>query len=253
MKRIVAVLCLTALLLGLAIIWGSPALALTEEETKRAETLIPLLEGDQEFWAIGEFVHLGPQAVPVLMKALQSPSRRIRLNAIEALSMIKDKSAVPALNAIAGNAQDILAVREKALRVAIRLDPQNALPALQAMAKDQNEAIRQTVVHESRYVRDKGVIDLLITMLADDVPSVADGALRTLYGFTGRVVERQDFLQSTKEQRVAWSKEWAQWWEENKEKFNFIPKRAAGPAERKGWAAQQPGLSANASYGTIKG
>src|SRR5689334_7539417 len=30
------------------------------EELKRAEALLPMLEGKQEFWAIGEFVHLGP-------------------------------------------------------------------------------------------------------------------------------------------------------------------------------------------------
>ena len=32
---------------------------LTAEELQRAEALLPLLEGKQEFWAMGEFVHLG--------------------------------------------------------------------------------------------------------------------------------------------------------------------------------------------------
>ncbi|MCS6897112.1 MAG: hypothetical protein NZM29_03990, partial [Nitrospira sp.] len=32
---------------------------LSPEEIKRAEALLPLLEGKQEFWAMGEFVHLG--------------------------------------------------------------------------------------------------------------------------------------------------------------------------------------------------
>ena len=107
--------------------------------------LYPLLEGRQEFWAIGEFVHIGPPAVPVLVNALNNPSRRIRLNAIEAIYLIKDKSAISALNAVAGNPEEIPAVREKALRVAIRLDPENAMPALEAMAKDRDEAIRNTV------------------------------------------------------------------------------------------------------------
>ncbi|HEX4967543.1 MAG TPA: HEAT repeat domain-containing protein, partial [Nitrospiraceae bacterium] len=39
---------------------------LTPEEMQRAEALLPLLEGPQEFWAMGEFVHLGEPAVPVL-------------------------------------------------------------------------------------------------------------------------------------------------------------------------------------------
>src|SRR5213594_3003128 len=214
-----------ALVLGLA----SAALALTEEETKRAEALIPLLDGEQEFWAIGEFVHIGPPAIPVLAKGVRHPSRRGRINAIETMSMIKDKTAVPILNAAATNEEEIPAVREKALRVAIRLDPAHAVPALEAMAKDPSETIRNAVVSESRFVKDKGVIDLLITLLADDSRSVADGAFRTLWSFTGRMVERQDFVQSTKEERVEWAKDWARWWAANGDRFQFAPDRSAGP------------------------
>jgi len=220
---------IVALALVLSLVPAPAALALTEEETKRAEALIPLLDGEQEFWTIGEFVHIGPQAIPVLAKALQHPSRRIRINAIETMFMIKDKAAVPILNSVAANEQEIPAVREKALRVAIRLDPARALPALQAMAEDPSETIRNAVVSESRFVKDKGVIDLLITLLADDSRSVADGAFRTLWSFTGRMVERQDFVQSTKEERVEWAKDWARWWAANRDMFQFAPDRSAGP------------------------
>jgi HEAT repeat protein len=162
------------------------------------------------------------------VNALNHPSRRVRLNAIEAIYLIKDKSALSALNAAAANPGEIPAVREKALRVAIRLDPENAIPALEAMSRDRDEAIRNVVVSESRQIKNNAVIELLIAMLGDDAPSVADGALRTLYGFTGRLVERQDFLQSTKEKRVVWAKEWAEWWEANRDKFNL----ATGPQGR---------------------
>jgi hypothetical protein len=216
---VVSFLCALVLAIGPA----SAVPAFTEEDTKRAEALIPMLDSPQELWAIGEFVHLGPPAVPVLAKALQHQSRRVRMNAIETLSLIKDKSVVPVLNALAANAQEVPAVREKALRVVVRLDPGSALPALQAMAADPSDGIRNAVVSESRHVKDKAVIDLLIAMLADDFRSVADGAHRTLYGFTGRLVDRQDFIQSTKEQRVAWSKDWAQWWAANRDKFQFAP------------------------------
>lgn len=217
MPRFVAVVLSLGLLLGPL----SAAFALTEEETKRAEALIPMLDSQQELWAIGEFAHLGPPAVPVLAKALQHQSRRVRMNAIETLSLIKDKAAVPALSALAANSQEVPAVREKALRVIVRLDSANALPALQAMAADPSVGIRNAVAHESRFVRDKAAIDLLIAMLADDVPIVAEGAWRTLYGFTGRQVDRQDFSQSTKEQRRAWSLDWAQWWRDARETFRF--------------------------------
>ena len=224
-------LAVVVLGLGLMMGVGETSFALTEEETKRAEALIPLLEGKQEFWAISEFVHMGPPAVPVLAEALKHPSRRVRMNAIESLYLTKDKSAVPFLNALASNIEEIPAVREKALRTAIRLDPVNAVPALQAMARDPNEAIRNAVAYEGRNVKDKAVIDLLIGLLADDSKSVADGALRTLWGFTGRLVERQDFVQSTKEERVAWSKEWAQWWSGVRESYQFAPDRVSRPPE----------------------
>src|SRR5437899_5384649 len=197
--------------LGVALVLGPApaALALTEEETKRAEALIPLLDGEQEFWAIGEFVHIGPPAIPVLAKGVRHPSRRVRINAIETMSMIKDKAAAPILTAVAATEEEIPAVREKALRVAIRLDPAHAVPALEAMAKDQSETIRNAVVSESRFVKDKAVIDLLINLLADDSNSVADGAFRTLWDFTGRTVEGQDFRQSPQEDRVAAAEDWA--------------------------------------------
>jgi HEAT repeat protein len=225
MSRLIAVVLALCLSLGAV----SAVLSLTEEEAKRAEALIPMLDSQQELWAIGEFVHIGPSAVPVLSKALQHPSRRVRMNAIETLSMIKDKAAVPFLSTLAANQQEVPAVREKALRVIVRLDAANALPALQVMATDPSDGIRNAVANESRLVKDKAVIDLLIVMLADDARSVADGAHRTLYGFTGRLVERQDFIQSTKEQRVAWSKDWAQWWGATRGTFQFTPDRSAAP------------------------
>ena len=51
--------------------------SLTAEEAQRAEALLPLLEGAQEFWAMGEFVHLGEPSVPVLIKGLTMAGPRI--------------------------------------------------------------------------------------------------------------------------------------------------------------------------------
>src|SRR2546428_7629654 len=128
--------------LGVALVLGPApaALALTEEETKRAEALIPLLDGEQEFWAIGEFVHIGPPAIPVLAKGVRHPSRRVRINAIETMSMIKDKAAVPILNAVAANEEEIPAELDKALPHAIPVDPAPAVAALEAIAQDPSEA-----------------------------------------------------------------------------------------------------------------
>jgi hypothetical protein len=58
---------------------------LSEKDRERLESLIPLLEGQQEYWAIGEFVHYGKHSVPYLVKALKRPGPRLRYNAIETL------------------------------------------------------------------------------------------------------------------------------------------------------------------------
>lgn len=113
------------------------------EELKRAEALLPMLEGKQEFWAIGEFVHLGQGVSPVLVKALTMSSPRVRYNAIETLHIMKDPSVVPALITVAKDPNEMPKIREHALRVAVRLEPSLAPPAIEAMAKDQNGSIRK--------------------------------------------------------------------------------------------------------------
>jgi HEAT repeat protein len=183
--------------------------------------LLPLLEGRQEFWAMGEFVHLGEPAVPVLVKALTMPSSRIRYNAIETLSMMKGVSGVPALVVTAKEPNELPRVREHALRVAIRLDPAKAPEAIEVMAKDINPSVRKTAAFESRYVREKAVISVLIPMVADDERYVALSALQSLWILTRHETEFHDWETSTKQDRAVWSIEWVDWWDANKDVFEF--------------------------------
>lgn len=194
---------------------------LSPEELKRAEALLPLLEGKQEFWAMGEFVHLGESAVPVLVKALTMPSPRIRYNAIETLSMMKGVSGVPALLASAKEPSEIPRVREHALRVAIRLDPAKTPEAIEVMSKDPNPSVRKAAAFEARYVRQKSVIPLLIPMLTDDERFVAMSALHSLWILTRHETEFHDWDTSTKQDRQAWSAEWVEWWDANKDTFEI--------------------------------
>jgi hypothetical protein len=154
------------------------------EELKRAEALLPLLEGKQEFWAMGEFVHLGAPAVPVLVKALTMPGPRIRYNAIETLLMIKDASAAPALVEAAKESNDMPRIREHALRATVRLNPALAPPAIEAMAKDANASVRKVAAFESRYVRQKAVVPVLIGLLSDQERFVAVSAIHSLWLLT---------------------------------------------------------------------
>lgn len=194
---------------------------LSAEEAQRTEALLPLLEGKQEFWAIGEFVHLGKPAVPVLAKALGMPSPRIRYNAIETMLMIKDPSAVPALLEVAKKLEELSRIREHALRVAVRLDGAMTAPAIEAMAKDPESAIRKTAAFEARYVRRKEVIAVLIGLMADEERFVAVTAIQSLWILTRHESEMHDWESSTREQRQEWAKEWTDWWASTNNTFQL--------------------------------
>ena len=199
---------------------------LTAEEVQRAEALLPLLEGAQEFWAMGEFVHLGEPSVPVLVKGLSMAGPRIRYNVIETISMLKAASAVPALVAAAKEMNEIPRVREHALQVAVRLDATKAVDAIEVMAKDQNSSIRKAAAFEARYVREKTVVPILIGMIADDERFVALSAVQSLWILTRHETEFHDWETSTKQDRQEWATEWLEWWNSQKDSFEIPdPKR----------------------------
>ena len=187
---------------------------LSEKELQRAEALLPLLEGRQELYIIAEFVHLGKPVVPVLVKALKMPGSRLRYNAIETLSIIKDPQAVPDLLDVARNAEEITRVRAHALRVAVRLAPLEALPTLQTLVQDTADTVRRAVAFESQYVRRPEAVSLLIDLLADEEKYVSITARDSLWRLTRRGGPPHDWQGSTHEQRIEWSKEWKAWWEE---------------------------------------
>ena len=191
------------------------------EELKRAEALLPMLDGKQELWAMGEFVHLGRPVVPVLTKALTMPSPRIRYNAIETLLLIKDPSAVPALIPVAKDPHEMPRIREHALRVAVRLDPALTPPAIEAMAKDQEPAIRKVAAFEARYVRQKAVVSPLIGLMADEERFVALTSIQSLWTLTRHESEMHDWDISTRQDREEWAKEWIDWWATNRETFQL--------------------------------
>ena len=187
---------------------------LSEKEMKRAEALLPLLEGRQELYIIAEFVHLGKPVVPVLVKALKMPGSRLRYNAIETLKIINDPRAVPELLDVARDGEEAIRVRAHALRVAVRAAPLEALPTLQTLVKDHADTIRRTVAFECRYVKRPESVSLLIELLADQKKYVSVTALESFWRLTRWVGPPHDWQGSTHEQRVAWAKEWKAWWDE---------------------------------------
>ena len=204
--------------------------SLTAEEAQRAEALLPLLEGAQEFWAMGEFVHLGEPSVPVLVKGLTMAGPRIRYNTIETISMLKATSAVPALAMAAKEPNEIPRVREHALRVAVRLDGAKVVDAIESMAHDQNSSIRKAAAFEARYVREKAVIPVLIGMIADEERFVAFSAVQSLWILTRHETEFHDWETSTKQDRQEWSTEWLEWWNGQKDSFEMLDPKRPGRA-----------------------
>ncbi len=200
------------------------------DEIQRAEALLPMLEGKQELWAIGEFVHLGSSVVPVLVKGLKMPGARLRYNTIETLLIIKDPSAVPALLEVATESNEMPRIREHALRTAVRLDAKQTVPAIEVMAKDPESTIRKAAAFEARYVRLKSVVPVLIGLIPDDARFVAITAVHSLWLLTRYESEMHDWDISTKQDRVEWAHEWEQWWNANQETFQLPePRRPRRP------------------------
>ena len=186
---------------------------LSEKELKRAEALLPLLEGRQELYVMGEFVHLGKPVVPILVKALKMSGTRLRYNAIETLSIIKGTAAVPNLLDAALDSDEVIRVRERALRVAVKLDPIQSIPALKTVVSDGSDTMRRAVAYLSRFVPDIQTPPLLIQLLGDKERYVSATALDSFWQLTRFGGEPHDWQGSTQEQRKKWALEWKEWWE----------------------------------------
>ncbi|MDH3769868.1 MAG: HEAT repeat domain-containing protein, partial [Nitrospirota bacterium] len=202
---------------------------LNTQEQERLDSLLPLLDGKQELWAMGEFVHYGKHSVPHLVKALKMPGPRIRFNAVETLSMIKDPSAAPALVEVAIEPNEESRIRSHALRVATRLDPNQVIPAIAAMAKDPNSTIRNTAAFEARYVPRKEILPILIGVIPDPEQYVSITARNSFWFLTRFSGPVHDWEISTPEDRKEWAKEWWAWWEENKDRFDSAPSQTIPP------------------------
>ena len=186
---------------------------LSKKELKRAEALLPLLEGRQELYIMGEFVHLGSPVVPILVKALKMSGTRLRYNAIETLSIIEDPVAVPNLLDTALDRDEVIRVRERALRVAVKLGPIQSIPVLQTIVSDDSDTMRRAVAYLSRFVTDIQTPPLLIQLLGDKERYVASTALDSFWRLTRFAGKPHDWQGSTREQRKKWALEWKEWWE----------------------------------------
>ncbi len=206
-----------------------PPETLSPQDQERLESLVPLLDGRQELWAMGEFVHFGKHSVPFVIKGLTMPGARVRFNSIETLAMLKDPSAVPALLEVATNTEEESRIRTHALRVATKLDATKVVPAIEVMAKDPNSTIRNTAVFQARYVKLKEVLPIIISVIPDPeqyVSITARDSFWLLTRFSGSI---HDWEISTQEQREEWAKEWWTWLEERKGQIQNAPSKKTVP------------------------
>jgi hypothetical protein len=221
---------------------------LSDQEKSRLDTLIPLLEGKQELWAMGEYVHFGKHSVPSLTKALRMPGDRLRFNAVETLSMIKDPASVPALLERAVDVKEIPRVRAHAIRVATRIDPLQVVPAIAAMVKDENSTIRSTAVFEARHVPLKEILPVIISVIPDPELYVAITARDSFWKLTRFGGQLHDWEISTAEDRNRWVKEWWDWLEEfNKREQQKAPQEQAPAPQPTSPEAPPPPANLNVS------
>ena len=202
---------------------------LSEKDRERLASLIPLLEGPQEFWAIGEFVHFGKHSTPYLVKALKMPGPRLRYNAIETLSLIKDPASVPGLLEVALDKNEMSRIRNHAIRTATRIDSSQVLSAIQELVRDPNSTVRNTAVFEARRVRQKEILPVIIGVIPDPEQYVSITARDSFWVLTGFIGDAHDWETSTPNDRKEWVKEWWAWWEENKEKLGSSPPAGTSP------------------------
>ncbi|MDH4188005.1 MAG: HEAT repeat domain-containing protein, partial [Nitrospira sp.] len=112
-------------------------------------------------------------------------------------------------------------VREHALRVAVRLDAPKAVEAITVMAKDPNSSIRKVAAFESRYVREKAVVPVLIELVPDEERFVGLSAVQSLWMLTRHETEFHDWETSSKQDRQEWTIEWTEWWNSQKDTFEI--------------------------------
>ncbi|NKB81832.1 MAG: HEAT repeat domain-containing protein [Nitrospirales bacterium] len=192
---------------------------LTQKDLDRAEALLPLLEGRQEYYAMGEFNHLGKPVVPILVKGLTMASPRIRYNTIETLSMIKDPDAIPHLLETGKDVNEMTRIRTHALRVAVEIDPQQVIATFKQLTNDPEETIRRTVAVQSRSVQHLDVLYLLTDLLADSERFVATEALHSFWRLTRYSGPPRNWEGSNQKQRQQWAKEWRAWLNEHADHF----------------------------------
>ena len=111
--------------------------------------------------------------------------------------------------------------------VTTRLSSETMNRAIEVMAKDQNSSIRKAAAFESRYVREKAVIPILIGTIGDEERFVALSAVQSLWILTRHESEFHDWETSSKQDRQEWTVEWSEWWNGQKDTFEMPdPKRS---------------------------
>jgi hypothetical protein len=70
------------------------------------------------------------------------------------------------------------------------------------------------------------VVPILIGMIADEERFVGLSAVQSLWILTRHETEFHDWETSTKQDRQEWTTEWVEWWNSQKDSFEFSdPKR----------------------------
>jgi HEAT repeat protein len=153
-----------------------------------------------------------------IIAALSDNSQRVRLSAVNALTEMGAKEAIPQIVPLLRNREENRSIR---FRSAVALGELNAIQAADDLIlalKDDLENIRWGAAMAFKKIKAPKAISALVDAITDKSQKVSAEAIRALYFQTGKKLTT-DFLRKDAERQKA-QKKWRTWWQQNKDKFN---------------------------------
>jgi len=125
----------------------------------------------------------GVDAVQPISELLSDDN--LKVDAVEALGMIGDGSAVPLIDKVYENGD--LPFRESAIRALGNIGDDSAIPILTKAAKDSNASIRKIAIATLGAVGTSAEVPLLTNAMQDEHPEVRNAAEYSLYKMAGKL------------------------------------------------------------------
>ena len=157
------------------------------------------------------------KSIADIIAALSDNSQRVRLSAVNALTEMRAKEAIPHILHLFRNDKENLSIRFRSAVGLGELGAAEAAVDLAAALKDDAENVRWGAAMAFKKIKAPKAIPALIEVITGKSQKVSAEAIRALYFQTGQKLTA-DFLHKDTDRQKAQEK-WRTWWEQNKDKF----------------------------------